>query len=516
MGKTKRYRRQGKDDVIEIKRKRCIGCTGCAITCTKRTRISVIKAVDEGKKTVVPKKLTFKNTGCIYCGQCTLTCPTGAIDGRNDIEKVKEALSLGKYIVGTTAPSVKATLGEEFKMPIGTDVEGLIISSAKRLGFKKIFFTDFAADMTVVEEGTEFIKRLALKEKLPLFTSCCPAWVRWVELYHPEILEYLSTAKSPQQMMGAAIKTYFAEKMNLSPKDIFTVSIKPCTAKKYEADRDNMGREGYKDIDAVLTTREYAKLLKEKGIDITTLTKEKPDILMGDSTGAAVIFGNSSGVMEAVLRSVAYYLKESQDTVNNVKFRKIDGYTRIKESSIVLSGQEIKLAVVSGIEEMDKFINSEKWKEYTFIEVMACPGGCINGGGAPKIEKKSKVDEKLCIACGTCIDNCPVGALEFNAKGYAETTKNMCVGCTLCSNLCRSGAIYMELYDKATGERLKEDYIDIRSRVLIKLDKDDNIRISAENPELQKMYVDYMGDPEGEKAKSLLHTYYEDRSSELI
>lgn len=515
MAKYRKCKRQAKEDVIEIRKKRCIGCTGCAITCTKRTRISVIKAIDEGKKAVMPKRGSFKNTGCIYCGQCTLTCPTAAIDSRSDIEKVKEALNLGKYIVGTTAPSVKATLGEEFKMPIGTDVESLIPTSARRLGFKKIFFTDFAADMTVVEEGTEFIKRLALKEQLPIFTSCCPGWVRWAELYHPEILEYLSTAKSPQQMMGAAIKTYFAEKMNLSPKDIFTVSIKPCTAKKYEADRNNMGRDGYKDIDAVLTTREYAKLLKENGIDISTLSKENPDILMGDSTGAAVIFGNSSGVMEAVLRSVAYYLKESQDKVNDVKFKKIDGYTRMRESSITLSGQEIKLAVASGIEEMDRFINSEKWKEYTFIEVMACPGGCINGGGAPKIEKKSRVNEKVCIACGTCIDNCPVGALEFNAKGYAETNQNMCVGCTLCSNRCRSQAIDMELYDKATGEKLKEDYVVIRSSVLSNLDKDDNIRISAENPELQKMYIDYMGDPEGEKAKLLLHTYYEDRSSEL-
>ncbi|URZ16625.1 [FeFe] hydrogenase, group A [Clostridium felsineum] len=515
MSKSKKISRIQSDNIIQINKKKCIGCTGCAIACAEKTGISVLKAIDEGRRTVIPKQGTFSNTGCIYCGQCTLICPTTAINVRNDINVVKEALTSGKYLVSIAAPSLKATLGEEFNLPIGTNVEGKIAASARKLGIQKVFETDFGADMTILEEGTELIKRISTKEKLPMFTSCCPAWVRYAELFHPKILNYLSTAKSPQQMMGAAIKTYFADTFKILPKNIFTISIKPCTAKKYEAEKPNMGRDDYKDIDVVLTIREYAELLKEKGININAIPSEKADSFMGDYTGGAIIFGASGGVMESTLRTVTYYLKGDLSKVYDIKFTPVDAYTSVKEAQVIINNEPMKVAVISGLYEMDKFLSSDKWREYVFIEVMACPGGCVNGGGTPRIEKKSQVNENKCIACGTCIENCPVGAIAYNINGRAETNKNKCVGCTLCSKLCRTKTINIEYYDKATGKVLDTSYIDLRRNVLRQIDKNLPTRISAENPELQDMYKNYMGDPDGKKAESLLHTSYEDKSSEL-
>ena len=514
MSKSKRNRIQ-EDNIIQINKKKCIGCTACAFTCAKETKISVLKAVDNGRRTVDPKQVTFGASGCIYCGQCTLACPTTAINVRDDLVLVKEAINSGKYLILTAAPAVKATLGEEFNLPIGTNVGGKIAPSAKKIGFQNVFDTDFGADMTVIEEGTELIKRIANKESLPMFTSCCPAWVRYAELFHPEILKNISTSKSPQQMMGASIKTYFADTYNVLPANIVTVSVKPCTAKKYEAQREEMGRNGYKDIDVVLTIREYAQLLKEKGIDITAIPDESPDPFMGEYTGAAVIFGASGGVMQATLRTVTNYLKGNVSEVTNIKFNEIDGYEDIKEATVTLGGQQYKVAIVNGLKEIEKFLSSGKWKEYLFIEVMACPGGCINGGGTPRIEKKSQIDENLCIACGTCIENCPVGAIEYNVQGRAEVQKEQCVGCQLCSNICRAMAIKMQYYDKATDKSLEESYIKLRTDVLKNIDKGSTIRISDENENLQNMYKNYMGEPDGEKANALLHTNYLDRSSEL-
>jgi len=514
MSKLKKSRVQ-EDNIIQINKKKCIGCTACAFTCAKETKISVLKAVDNGRRTVDPKQVTFGASGCIYCGQCTTACPTTAINVRNDVALVKEAINSGKYVILTAAPAVKATLGEEFNLPIGTNVGGKIAPSAKKIGFQNVFDTDFGADMTVVEEGTELIKRIVSKENLPMFTSCCPAWIRYAELFHPEILKNISTSKSPQQMMGASIKTYFADTYNVLPTNIVTVSVKPCTAKKYEAQRDEMGRNGYKDIDIVLTIREYSQLLKEKGIDITAIPDESPDSFMGEYTGAAVIFGASGGVMQATLRTVTNYLKGDVSEVKNIQFNKIDGYEDIKEATVTLGGQQYKVAIVNALKEIEKFLSSGKWKEYLFIEVMACPGGCINGGGTPRIEKKSQINENLCIACGTCIENCPVGAIEYNAQGRAEVQKEKCVGCMLCSNICRAMAIKMQYYDKATDKPLEESYIKLRTDVLKNIDKDSTIRISDENENLQNMYKNYMGEPDGEKANTLLHTNYLDRSSEL-
>lgn len=504
------------DNIIQINKRKCIGCTACAFTCAKRTNISVLKAVDiGGKRTVDPKQGTFGATGCIYCGQCTFMCPTTAIDVRNDVGLLKDALNSGKYLIASAAPAVKATLGEEFGLPIGTNVGGKIAPSARKIGFEKVFDTDFAADMTAVEESTELIKRISSKENLPMFTSCCPAWVRYAELFHPEILENISTSKSPQQMMGASIKTYFAETYNILPSNIFTVSIKPCTAKKYEAERVEMGRDGYKDIDVVLTVREYAELLKEKGIDITAIPDEKPDQFMGEYTGAGVIFGSSGGVMQSTLRNATYYLKGDTSAIQNINFTKINGYENITEANINLSGQEYKVAVANGLKEVDKFISSGKYKEYLMIEVMACYGGCINGGGSPRINKKSNIDANLCVSCNTCIENCPVGAISYNLQGRAETQMEKCVGCTLCSTICRSDAIKMDYYNKGSKTPLTENYIALRAKVLKNIDESSSTRISDENENLQIMYRNYMGDPDGEKATLLLHTTYTDRSSEL-
>lgn len=514
MSKSKRNRVQ-EDNIIQINKKKCIGCTACAFTCAQETKISVLKAVNNGRTTVDPKQGTFGASGCIYCGQCTLACPTTAINVRDDMALVKESLSSGKYLILTSAPAVRATLGEEFNLPIGTNVGGKIAPSAKKIGFQNVFDTDFGADMTVVEEGTELIKRISNKENIPMFTSCCPAWVSYAELFHPEILRNISTSKSPQQMMGASIKTYFADTYNVLPTNIVTVSVKPCSAKKYEAQREEMGRNGYKDIDIVLTIREYAQLLKEKGIDITAIPDESTDQFMGEYTGAAVIFGASGGVMQATLRTVTNYLKGDVSEVNNIRFNEIDEYENITEAIVDLGGQNYKVAIVNGLKEIEKFLSSGKWKEYLFIEVMACNGGCINGGVTPRIKKKSKIDENLCIACGTCIENCPVGAIEYNVQGCAEVKKEQCIGCKLCSNICRAGAIKMQYYDKATDKPLEESYIKLRTDVLKNIDKGSTIRISDENENLQNMYKNYMGEPDGEKANTFLHTNYLDRSSQI-
>lgn len=515
MSKLKKISRLIENDIIQINKRKCIGCTACAFTCAQETKISVLKAVDNGRRTVNPKQDTFGSSGCIYCGQCTLACPTTAINVRNDVSLVKQALTSGKYLILIAAPAVKATLGEEFNLPIGTNVDGKIAPSAKKLGFQNVFDTDFGADMTVVEEGSELIKRISNKENLPMFTSCCPAWIRYAELFHPEILNNISTSKSPQQMMGASIKTYFASTYNILPTNIVTVSIKPCTAKKYEAQRDEMGRDNYKDIDIVLTIREYAELLKEKRIDITALPDEKSDPFMGEYTGAAVIFGGSGGVMQATLRTVTNYLKGDLSQIINIQFNEIDGYEDIKESTVTLSGNNYKVAIVNGLREIEKFLSSGKWKEYLFIEVMACRGGCINGGGTPRIEKKSQINQNLCIACGTCIENCPALAIQYNVRGRAEVQTQKCVGCKLCSNICRAMAINMQYYDKNTNKPLEKNYITARTDVLKNIDTGSIVRFSDDNENLQNMYKNYMGEPDSETAILLLHTNYIDRSSEI-
>ncbi|USS00286.1 [Fe-Fe] hydrogenase large subunit C-terminal domain-containing protein [Clostridium septicum] len=412
-------------------------------------------------------------------------------------------------MVAIFAPSVKATLGEEFNLPIGTNVSEKLVPSAKALGFKKVFTTDFGADLTVVEEAKELFKRITRAGVLPMFTSCCPSWIKWVERFKPELLPCISTCKSPQQMIGATIKTYFAKIKGIPPENIFIASIKPCTSKKFEAKRPGMGRNNYFDIDAVLTVREYAKFLKENSIDINTLKPENPDTLLGEYSGAGNLFGSSGGVLKSTLRTLYYYFNnKNPDLTNNINLVDLNGFPGVKVVNYNINGSIIKTAAISGISNLIKFLDSGLWINYHFIEVMACPGGCINGGGTPKVSKKDRVNEKLCISCGTCINNCPVNAINFNSKNIAEISINKCVGCTLCSNLCRSNAISVDYYDKSTNSLLETNYIALRKFVLEEIDLKSEIRFSHENKDIQTLYNLYLGEVGGLKAEKFLHIKY--------
>ncbi|MGG5461338.1 [FeFe] hydrogenase, group A [Clostridium sp. B9] len=499
------------NETIYIKPKKCIACSACALTCTKSTKISVLRLSLPNQKVIEPKKETFNKSNCIYCGQCTLFCPTGAINSLNPEEEILKAKEENKYMVAIFAPSLKATLGEEFNLPIGTDVSSKLSTSARLAGFNQVFETDFGADLTVVEEAKELEQRIKTNGILPMFTSCCPAWIKWAERFRPDLLPYISTCKSPQQLLGATIKTYFAEKNNLPPSDIFVTSIKPCTAKKFEALRDGMGRDGYQDVDAVFTVREYAKYLKEKGIDLRDIPDTEPDDLLGDASGGAAIFGNAGGVLRSTLRTLAYYLGDSSeniDAISNTKLNYLNGFDGVKVINYKINNLDIKAAAVSGISNLINFLNSGEWKNYHFIEVMACPGGCVNGGGTPKVSKKAKVIEPLCISCGTCIENCPVGAIEFSSKRTARVSPPSCVGCTLCNNLCRSNAININYFDKSNNSLLEESYITLRQNVLENFDLNSKVRLPHENKDIKELYLSYLGDIGGPKAKSILHIEY--------
>ncbi|MBL4930349.1 [Fe-Fe] hydrogenase large subunit C-terminal domain-containing protein [Clostridium paridis] len=513
MGKSKRTARQ--EEIINIDKRKCIGCTACAFTCARATGTSVLRSIAGVRKTVEPKKESFEASACIFCGQCTSTCPTSSINARNDINLVNEALTSGKYLIATATPAVRATLGEEFNLPIGTDTYGKISASARKLGFQRVFNSAFCADMISLEVGNELIKRVLSKEKLPVFTSCCPAWINYVEIFHPEIINYILPTKTPEQMMGTLIKTYFAESYNVLPNNIFVVAISTCTCAKYEASRTNMGRDGYKDIDVVLTIREYAELLRERGINITAIPDEKPDILMEEHTGAAALTGISGGTINSILRVVQKYLNGEKVKVDDIEFTQVNGYENVYEATVTIGTSQGKVAVLNGLKDMDKFISSSKWKEYILIEVMGCPGGCVNGGGTRKIKKKSNINEKLCIRCNTCILNCPTGAIYHKPNGSAASLPDKCVGCTLCSKICRAGAINMLYFDSANDKLLTEDYIKLRADVLKDIDKTSSIRISDENCTMQEIYRNYIGKPGEEKAKSLLYTEHQDKSSIL-
>lgn len=495
-------------ELISITPKRCIACTACAINCKRVTDISVLKLANPSRKVIMPKKDTFDESNCIYCGQCTLACPTGAINAQDNTDKITTAIADKKYMIAIFAPSLKATLGEEFDLPVGTDVSDKLATSARKIGFNKVFETDFGADLTVVEEANELFERINSNGTLPMFSSCCPAWIKWVERFRKDLIPYLSTCKSPQQMIGAAIKTYFASKNNIDPKNIFVASIKPCTAKKFEITREGMGRDGYQDIDCVLTVREYAKFLKGQSIDIKTLASDTADNMLGEYSGAATIFGGSGGVLRAALRTLAYYFKDSDiNMIRDIKLVNLDGFSGVKVVDYKINNVTIKTAAISGLSNLIKFLDSGLWKNYHFIEVMNCPGGCINGGGTPKVIKKSNINETFCVSCGTCIENCPVGAIQFDTLNTAKPDLTKCVGCGLCSTICRTNAISLDFYNK-NNTKLSSSYIKLRGGVLEKIDSTSKIRFSHENKELQELYSSYLGEIGGIKAKELFHIEY--------
>ena len=365
---------------------KCILCRRCVAACNEQY-VGVIGANNRGIDTAIgtPFEVGLSNVPCISCGQCTVVCPTGALVEKDDTDKIWAALAdETKHVVVQTAPSVRATLGECFGNAIGTNVEGKMVAALRRLGFDKVFDTDFAADLTIVEEANELVERINNGGTLPMITSCSPGWVKFCEYYYPDMINHLSTCKSPQQMAGAVFKTYYADKMGIDPKDIVSVSVMPCTAKKFEIGREDQSAAGVPDVDIAITTRELARMIDRAGIQFNMLPNEEFDSPLGEDTGAAVIFGATGGVMEAALRTANDWLTGKDNT--EIDFTAVRGTQGLKEACVNINGMDIKVAVASGaaaakcVMDMMKAGNPKGW---TFVEIMGCPGGCVNGGGQP-------------------------------------------------------------------------------------------------------------------------------------
>ena len=430
---------------------KCVLCRRCVAVCEKVQHIGVIGPVARGFKTqILPAwNMGLAETGCVNCGQCIAVCPTGALTEKDDTKEVFAALAdPKKYVVVQPAPAVRAALGEEFGIPMGTSVTGKMAAALRRLGFNKVFDTDFGADLTIMEEANELIDRVKNGGVLPMITSCSPGWIKFCETYYPEFIPNLSTCKSPHQMEGAVIKSYFAEKNGIDPHDIVTVSVMPCTAKKYECKRPEMGHDGMSDVDIVITTRELARMIKMAGINFNALPDEDFDEMLGESTGAAVIFGVTGGVMEAALRTA--YEAITGETLQKLDFVDVRGFEGVKEASYNLKGLEVKVAVASSTGAASQLLEAVKSgeKSYTFIEIMGCPGGCINGGGQPIVS--------------------PIVREDVDVKGL------------------RAKALYDE-------------------------DAAKSIRKSHELPAINKLYEEYFGKPNSHKAHELLHTTYTKR-----
>ncbi len=429
---------------------KCILCRRCVAACEDQF-VGVIGPNGRGFDTHIgcAFEKALGDVACVSCGQCIVNCPTGALREKDQIDEVVAAIAdPKKHVVVQTAPSVRAALGEEFGMPIGTNVEGKMVAALRRLGFDKVFDTDFGADMTIMEEAHEFIDRVQNGGVLPLITSCSPGWIKFCEFYYPELLPNLSSCKSPQQMQGALIKTWYAETHNIDPKDIVSVSVMPCTAKKFEISRDDENAAGVPDVDVVLTVRELARMIKRANIDLTMLPDEKFDPTMDVSTGAAVIFGATGGVMEAALRTAADTLTgKSLDSIDYEEVRGTDG---IKEAVYNVAGMDVKVAVASGLSNANEILKKVKNGEadYHFIEIMCCPGGCVNGGGMP-IQPSS-------------------------VRNFVDIRKE-------------------------------------RAKVLYEEDKNLPLRKSHDNPVVKKCYAEYLGEPGSHKAHEILHTTYTPR-----
>ncbi|MBQ2135899.1 MAG: iron hydrogenase small subunit [Clostridia bacterium] len=365
---------------------KCILCRRCVAACQEQY-VGVIGANYRGIDTSIgtPFEVGLSNVPCISCGQCTAVCPTGALVEKDDTDKIWEALNdPDKYVVVQTAPSIRATLGECFGMPVGTNVEGKMVSALRRLGFDKVFDTDFAADLTIVEEANELVERIKNGGVLPMVTSCSPGWVKFCEYYYPDMIDHLSSCKSPQQMAGAVIKTYYAEKAGIDPKKIVSVSVMPCTAKKFEIGREDQSAAGVPDVDIAITTRELSRMIMRAGLNFNALPDEEFDNPLGEDTGAAVIFGATGGVMEAALRTANDWLTGKDNT--DIDFTALRGTAGLKQATVNIAGNDIKVAVASGaaaakvVMDRMKAGNPDGW---TFVEIMGCPGGCLNGGGQP-------------------------------------------------------------------------------------------------------------------------------------
>ena len=427
---------------------KCILCRRCSAVCEKVQGIGVIGPNKRGFATFIGSAfdMGLGETSCVSCGQCIAVCPTGALSEKDCTDDVLAAIAdPSKHVIVQTAPSVRAALGEEFGYPIGTNVEGKMVAALRRIGFDKVFDTDFAADLTIMEEAHEFLERVKNGGVLPLITSCSPGWIKYCEHYFPDMTENLSSCKSPQQMFGAIAKSYYAEKAGIDAKDIVSVSVMPCTAKKFEIGRDDQAANGVPDVDYAMTTRELARLIRKCGIKFNLLPDEEFDAPLGLSTGAATIFGATGGVMEAALRTAVETL--TGEELESVDFKEVRGTAGIKEATYHVAGMDVNVAVASGLGNARELLNRVKSGEanYHFIEIMGCPGGCVNGGGQPQ------------------------------QPGYVRNTT---------------------------------DIRALRAKVLYDDDAADKIRKSHENPAIKELYATYLGEPGSEKAHHLLHTTY--------
>jgi iron-only hydrogenase group A len=365
---------------------KCILCRRCVAVCHQVQGVGALYPTHRGDQTIIAPagEEALNNVACTFCGQCIQVCPVGAIYEVDDTAKVWAALeNPDLHVIVQTAPAIRVAIGEEMGMEAGGIATGKLVAALRRLGFDKVFDTDFTADLTIMEEGNELLERLNNHGVLPMITSCSPGWIKYIEHFYPEQLANLSTCKSPQQMFGALAKTYYAEKTGIPAEKIFVVSIMPCTAKKFEAGRPEMQSHGYPDVDVVLTTRELGRMLREVGIDFNALPEEEFDAPLGISTGAGVIFGSSGGVMEAALRTV--YEVVTGDELNDLDFHQVRGLEGVKEAEVDLKGTQVKVAVANGLANARKLMDQVKTgtAEYHFIEIMCCPGGCIGGGGQP-------------------------------------------------------------------------------------------------------------------------------------
>lgn len=428
---------------------KCILCRRCSAICEKVQGVGVIGANERGFRTNIASAfdMGLGDTACVSCGQCIAACPVGALYEKDSTAEVLSAIAdPDKHVFVQVAPAVRAALGEEFGLPMGTNVQGKLAAALRRIGFEKVFDTTFSADLTIMEESHEFLDRVQNGGVLPLITSCSPGWIKYCEHYFPDMTENLSSCKSPQQMFGAVLKTYYAEKEGIDAKDIVSVSVMPCTAKKFEIGRDDQNAAGVPDVDISITTRELARLIKRLGIIFNNLPDEEFDSPLGCGSGAAVIFGATGGVMEAALRTAVWKLTGEKND-SPIEFTEVRGTAGIKEATYDVAGMKVNVAVASGLKNAKELLTKVKNGEanYQFIEIMGCPGGCVNGGGQPQ---------------------------------YDGTTRNFV------------------------------DVRALRAKALYDLDTANTLRFSHENPEVAGLYKSYLGEPGSHKAHELLHTTY--------
>lgn len=430
---------------------KCILCRRCVATCKNVQNIGAIGVANRGFTSCVStvENRSLNDVNCTNCGQCIMACPTGALREKDDTKNVwKELKNEEKVVIVQTAPAVRAALGEEFGMPIGTNVTGKMVTALKRIGFDKVFDTNTGADITIMEESNELIERIKENKNLPLITSCSPGWIKYIEMNYPEQLNHVSSCKSPHQMFGALIKSYYAEKIDVKPENICVVSVMPCVAKKFEANRDEMKVNNVKDVDYVITTRELARMIKQAGIDFVNLEDSVFDDPMGEATGAAAIFGTTGGVMEAALRTAAETL--TGETLTNVNFEQVRGEDGIKRATVKIGDKEVKAVVAHGLKNAQIIMDEikEGKADYQFVEIMACPGGCIMGGGQPI---------------------------------------------------------------RSSKERATIDIRKLRAECLYGIDEKSVVRKSHENPVVKKIYDEFLEKPGSHKAHELLHTSYVER-----